>query len=74
MEQTEKQVNQLQQSRAGLSQELQQTTDKLDQLEKTKDGLLLQKDAAENSKSVASISKFYQTEQTRLQVHAAQTA
>lgn len=36
--------------------------------------MLLQKEAAENSKSVATISKFYQTEQTRLQVHASQTA
>lgn len=58
--------------RSKLMQELSEHRKKLEGLEKAKDALLLQREAAQNTGSTAQISKFYTEEQTRLEVQSAQ--
>ena len=58
----------LDQSKTKVQSEILQVQSKLEELEKAKDLLLLQREAANNMSTPAEITKFYKEEQTRLQV------
>lgn len=60
------------QQKANLQNEILKVQAKLDQMEKDKDALLLQREAANKTSSPAEIAKFYKEEQTRVKVQKAQ--
>lgn len=72
IQQANEQTEALEGAKEPLVAELRAAATKLALLEKDKDDLLLQREAAQNTGSTAQISRFYKEEQTRLQVQSAQ--
>lgn len=64
----------LEKKKTELSEGLQKVQSKLGELQKEKDALLLQREAAQNMSTPAQVAKFYREEQSRLQVQGAQAS